>query len=301
MLTWGLTIKLDQNRTRINFEVIDVVDFFCGCGGTSAGLKRAGLNILAGIDFDRDCEKTFTRNFPEASFLLTDIRSLEAGRLGEIIPRLRTRPLLFSACAPCQPFSKQKTLKRDKDERLELLDEFHRFVTVFRPDYLFVENVPGLQKKTTQDSPLSRFVGLLTRLGYQFDFKTPSSQSYGVPQVRKRLVLVASLIGDISVAEPTHGPGTPVPEYATVWEWIGDLPALAAGASHPSIPNHTAAALSDLNLQRMKATPEGGSRLDWPESLRLNCHKGQTVICTFNAVHQFVEWQIWSPLSTQSS
>ena len=253
------------------------IDFFCGCGGTSAGLEKAGVEILAGIDVDPDAGRTFRKNFPDAQFILDDIRNLRPLDLQHIVDRERTTPLLFTACAPCQPFTKQKTTKRRKDDRLLLLDEFHRFVRVFRPDYIFLENVPGLQKVSKRRAgPLTRFLRLLKELGYSYDLRASESQVYGVPQVRKRLVVIASQLGCISMPAATHGPGTNHPSYECVWDWIGNLPRLRAGEEHENIKNHRAAALSRKNLKRIAATPEGGGRLSWPKALRLKCHDGHT-------------------------
>ena len=255
---------------------MQAIDFFCGCGGTSAGLRNARFEILAGIDNDPDAGRTFKKNFPEAQFLLEDIRNVHPFNLAPIIGRGRSVPLLFSACAPCQPFTKQKTIRRSQDDRLKLLDEFHRFVQAFRPDYIFLENVSGFQKTEAGEGPLARFLRLLDSLKYRYDVKVPVAQVYGVPQVRKRLVLVASLLGDISVPAATHGPGTDKPNYECVWDWIGNLPEIHAGEEHGDVRNHRAAALSKRNLERIAATPEGGGRLDWPEDLWLRCHSGHS-------------------------
>lgn len=256
--------------------MIDVVDFFCGCGGTSAGLRDAGMNILAGVDFNKEAGKTYSHNFPKAKFFLEDITNFPTYNLGNLIDKTRKRPLLFAACAPCQPFTKQKTTKRKSDSRLNLLDEFHRFVTVFRPDYILIENVPGLQKIKSDEGALGRFLRLLDKHQYKYDVTVLRSQDYGVPQRRRRLVLVASLVGNIEVPEPTHGPGRDNETFENVWNWIGDLPAIAAGEKHPYVKNHQSAKLSELNLTRIKATPEGGGRLDWPKELMLKCHKSYT-------------------------
>lgn len=231
------------------------------------------MSIVAGIDFDVDAGRTFSENFPEASFFLEDIRSLQSYSLIGAVPKNRQRPLLFTACAPCQPYTKQKTTKKKKDERVNLLDEFHRFVRVFRPEYILVENVPGLQQIQSSKGALGRFLKLLADLGYDHDVQVLRSQDYGVPQRRRRLVLVASLLGKICVPNPTHGPGRTNENYENVWDWIGDLPAISAGDTHPTVKNHQAANLSELNLKRINSTPPGGGRLDWPESLRLVCHK----------------------------
>lgn len=251
--------------------MIKVIDFFCGCGGTSAGLQKSGMEILAGIDFDKNAGATFRKNFPDATFIEKDIRKLELSELSKLLGDKRDHPLLFAACAPCQPFSGLNAAKDDKDKRLVLLDEFHTYVEHFLPEYIFVENVPGMQKINETDGPLSRFVYFIKKIGYSPEVRVIQSRSYGVPQVRKRLVMIASLHGKISLPLPTHGVDD-VP-YKNVWECISDLPSIKAGESHPEIPNHRAAGLMEINLRRLRATPEGGGRKDWPDELILDCHR----------------------------
>ncbi|RWD71075.1 DNA cytosine methyltransferase [Mesorhizobium sp.] len=255
---------------------INVVDFFCGCGGTSAGLRNAGLNVIAGIDLDPEAGATFRLNFPEAAFLNYDIRDLTTQAFSQSIEIDSSAPLLISACAPCQPFTKQKTTHRKSDARAFLLDELHRFIEHLLPEYILLENVPGLQRIKLNDGPLGRFIKLLGSCGYSYDVKILKSHDYGVPQIRHRLVLVASRLGPVSVPSPTHGPGTANEQYEDVWKWIGDLPEIAAGEECALIPNHRAASLSPVNLRRISLTPEGGGRLDWPEDLKLACHKDHT-------------------------
>ena len=93
-----------------------------------------------------------------------------------------------------------------------------------------------------------------------------------MPQRRGRLIVLASRLGVPGFPEPTHGIGR-LP-YSTVRDWIADLPPIAAGETHPTVKNHQAAALSELNMKRIRATPEGGDRLDWPAELWLECHSG---------------------------
>lgn len=257
--------------------MIDVADFFSGCGGTCAGLRNAGLNILVGIDNDRDAGATFKKNFPEAHFLLRDVRTLQPYDLFPYFCRERERPLLFSACAPCQPFTKQRTEKRNKDDRGTLLEEFHRFVQVFRPEYVFIENVAGLQTFSPEDGPLGNFLTVLNLLDYKTHSGVLRAQDYGVPQYRRRFVLLASLLGDFTwPPTETHGPGTENPHFETVWNSIGNLPQIEAGEVSIEVNNHQAANLSRLNLMRIANTPLGGGRRDWPKELRLDCHNGHT-------------------------
>lgn len=254
---------------------IRVFDFFCGCGGTSAGLQAAGMEIVMGLDFDPDSERTFRHNFPNAQFVSTPIEQVTVEALVPFLTYSPDEILLFSGCAPCQPFSKQNKNKPGSsidDERFALLNEFGRFISRYLPHLIFMENVPGMQCVDSQDGPFSRFVALLTRLGYHLNYKLVDAVNYGVPQKRRRLVLVASRLGVISIPEPTHGPGRAIPRYSTVADWIAGLPFIEAGESEAPLPNHLSPPLSELNRRRMAATPPGGGRRDWPQELVLNCH-----------------------------
>ncbi|MDP9190679.1 MAG: DNA cytosine methyltransferase [Acidobacteriota bacterium] len=249
---------------------ISVVDFFSGCGGTSAGLRSAGMDIVAGIDIDYEAARTFQQNFPESRFIHADITKLRTAALRPIVDG--HDPLLFSACAPCQPFSKQRRGRSAADTRVPLLLEFVRFVKHYKPAYVFVENVPGLQTLSAEMGPFPEFTRRMEALGYHLDPRVIESCDYGVPQRRRRLVIIGSRGVPVAFPQPTHGPGTKRPTYSTVWDWIGDLPPIAAGETHPSIPNHRASGLSPLNQQRVRATPEGGGREHWPKRLLLRCH-----------------------------
>jgi DNA (cytosine-5)-methyltransferase 1 len=249
---------------------IGVVDFFSGCGGTSAGLRAAGMDILAGIDIDQEAARTFSRNFSDAKMIRADITKLRTSVLRPLV--VGQHPVLFSACAPCQPFSKQRRGRSASDTRVPLLLEFVRFVKYYKPEYIFVENVPGLQTLSAEMGPFPEFMREMKALGYFLDARVIESCDYGVPQRRRRLVIIGSRGVPMSFPRPTHGPGTRRPKYSTVWDWIGDLPPIAAGETHPHIPNHRASGLSRLNQERIRATPEGGGREHWPTRLLLRCH-----------------------------
>lgn len=266
---------------------IKVFDFFSGCGGTSKGFDLAGMRTVFAVDNDPYAAKTFVRNFteteifeetnfegplPDTVFLLKNIEDVPTASLQQIINRFSAHPILFSGCAPCQPFSKQKTQLPKHDTRKTLLREFQRFVEYYQPEFVFIENVPGMQKVVGKDGPFDDFLAALDRLGYSKEYQVVSAQRYGVPQKRRRLVLIASKLGAIEFPKETHGPGTPIPQYSTPKEWIKGFPAIKAGETHNTVPNHQAMKLSELNLRRIKATPIGGDRRDWPEDLKLKCH-----------------------------
>ncbi|HTU90933.1 MAG TPA: DNA cytosine methyltransferase [Gemmataceae bacterium] len=250
---------------------IVVVDFFSGCGGTSLGLRSSGMQILAGVDNDPNAARSFRENFPEAVFIERDIREVSEDEIRQLIPE--GRQLLLAGCAPCQPFSKQYLTGgklRADDRRRNLLQDFQRFVVALRPDHVLVENVPGLQK-VGQDGPFCEFIETLDRLDYSFEWDTLSALSFGVPQVRRRLVIVASRQGMVSMPQPSHGLGLLSP--SVVRDFMADLPPLEAGGKDPHDPDHAAMKLSSLNLMRIAVTPEGGGRTNWPAELILECHR----------------------------
>jgi DNA (cytosine-5)-methyltransferase 1 len=229
--------------------------------------------VLGGIDNDSDAGSTYRLNFPDAHFILSDIRHLGVDHVLSEFPLDRVDRLVLAACAPCQPFSKQRTIRRDDDDRVSLLMELGRFVDGLRPDAVLIENVPGIQTFDGDHGPLAEFLELIRELGYQDEVDTIEARSFGVPQHRSRLVVFSSRHGKPGFPKATHSP-TAKP-YATVRDWIGDLPPIAAGRAHGVVKNHRAHELSEMNLKRIRATPEGGGRLDWPKELWLDCHSGE--------------------------
>jgi DNA (cytosine-5)-methyltransferase 1 len=257
---------------------IKVFDFFSGCGGTSAGLRRAGMDIVFALDIDPDAGRTFKLNFPDTVFSQSDVTKFETRTIRTLVEEARSQgaPILFSGCAPCQPFSKQNAHQDQGDTRIPLLSHFARFVKAYKPDFVLVENVPGIQRVSYDSGPLPKFLRTLNRHGYHVAAGTLDCRDYGVPQKRKRFVLLASRVGPISVPVKSHGVGASVPSFSTVREWIGSLPPIAAGEESKVVSNHRASGLSKRNLARINATPVGGGRADWPEKLVLPCHASHT-------------------------
>lgn len=250
--------------------MVKVFDFFSGCGGTSCGFQQAGMDVVMGLDIDADAAQTYRANFPRAQFLEFDIRALSTDVLAPLMAD-RSVPILFCGCAPCQPFSKQNLQKVTDDPRRGLLTEFGRFVQAWLPDYIFVENVPGMQRIKGDDGPLHNFKELLAKLGYNFEVGVLPALWFGVPQTRERLVLLASRLNEIKFPEPTHGLNKVA--FSTVKDWIGNLPQIGAGETHADDADHQAAALTGVNLERIALTPEGGGRDSWPKKLWLDCHR----------------------------
>jgi len=155
------------------------------------------------------------------------------------------------------------------------LTYFGRVIKDYHPDFVFVENVPGLQKVPKhKHGPFPAFEELLKEMDYQIDYAVVAAQDYGAPQLRRRFVLLASRHGKIHIPESTHGKNTENP-YKSVRMSIENLPAIAAGESYdgPEVLNHRAAMLSDINMKRIKASAhDGGGRNNWPKDLWPDCY-----------------------------
>ena len=255
------------------------------------------MEIAFGLDNDPDAARTFKKNFPEAYFVCKDIQDLATQELDLFIEPFANHPLWFSACAPCQPFSQQRRGDAPSaDERSSVLHHLLRFLARYKPEFLFIENVPGLGKRPIGLDVLEPLTRQLHSLGYFMTTGIVKSQDYGVPQRRARLVLLASLLFPVSFPPKTHGPGSENAKYATVKDWIASLPPISAGESHPDIPNHRSARLSQLNLKRINSTPEGGSWRDWPLELVPDCHKFG--FSGFSDVYGRLRWDAPAPALT---
>lgn len=244
------------------------IDFFCGAGGLTRGFTDAGINVIAGLDIDENCRRTYESNNKYSKFLACDLRKLRREDLERFVRGARQEELVFAGCAPCQPFSKQRRQINTREKTL--LSEFGRLIGEFLPGFVVIENVPGIVK-LRGNSTYRRFVRQLQALGYSLAEGVLDAKHFGVPQTRRRWVVIASRHVKPELPKPTHGPGQK--RFVTVREAIADLPVLKAGEESSCVPNHRAAAISKKNIIRLRHTPRnGGSRKDWPSSLVLKCH-----------------------------
>ncbi len=264
------------------------VDLFCGAGGLTQGLRRAGVQVVAGIDLDPSCEHPFEHN-SGARFLLRDIASISGADLAAYYPLGAVR--LLAGCAPCSPFSPFRHGEdTSKDSKWCLLAEFERLVAELEPELVTMENVPGLGTKKIFHS----FVKQLTVLGFNVAWGSLYCPRYRVPQHRRRLVLVASRIGPIRLPPPRVKDRR---SFLTVKHAISRLPAVDAGSVDPMDPLHRARSVNDLNLRRLQASRPGGTWYDWPDELRSPCHRRATG-STFRNVYARMRWDEPSPTIT---
>lgn len=276
-----------------NYEArssVEVVDLFCGIGGLSYGMKSKGFRILKGFDLDETCQYAYESN-NNARFVYKDVRRVTKEDILPLYSKDAIRVL--AGCAPCQPFSSYAFKNKNKDQdKYNLLDEFGRLVKEVQPDIVTMENVPAITSFKLKPV-LTDFVQTLKDEGYYVSYQVVFCPNYGIPQTRKRLVLLASKKGEIRLIPPTHSEEN----YETVHDAIGSLPALKAGECSSTDPLHRCRALSEINMRRIKATSYGGSWRDWPEELLLSCHKKKGGK-SFGSVYGRMVWEKPAPTMT---
>lgn len=265
------------------------VDLFCGVGGLTYGIKKAGITVAAGIDIDSTCRYAYEEN-NDSVFINKGIEEIKKEEIESYYPEGCIKILM--GCAPCQPFStySMRYIKEGpKDEKWKLLYYFSGLVQEIHPDIISMENVPQLVKKEV----FNDFIKNLEKLEYHINWKIVNCADYGVPQSRSRLVLLASKFGDINLIAPLYNEGN----YITVKEAIGNLPELKDGEVCRSDALHRASKLSELNKKRIRTSVPGGTWKDWEQSLQLSCHKKSTGQ-GYRAVYGRMEWEKPSPTIT---
>ena len=272
---------------------LKAVDFFCCAGGVTNGFRKAGINVLGGIDIDGNYKETYEKNNEGSKFIQIDISELQPEDLArELGIKKDMDDLIFVGCSPCQYYTTIQTDKTKSTETRLLLEEFKRFVDYFNPAYIFVENVPGLE--TREGSPLSNFKIFLEKKGYAFKDKVVNAAHYNVPQNRRRYVLIASRLNkNITIPEGNKE------DIITVKQAIGNLKPIPAGFRDNSDSKHWTAELRPINLERIKQTSHnGGTRLDWKNNdrLQLNCYKDKDH--TFPDVYGRMYWNQPAPTIT---
>jgi DNA (cytosine-5)-methyltransferase 1 len=268
------------------------VDFFCSAGGVTCGFKQAGIDVLGGIDIDPACKKTYELN-NNAKYLCEDVSHLPKPTVGKFFKiRRNQRDIVFVGCSPCQYYSNIKTDKTKSEGTRLLLADFQDFVAYYRPGYVFIENVPGLDKKP--NSPLAKFKEFLVENNYVFDEAVINAKYFSVPQNRRRYVLIATRLKK-KIKLPRENRN----DVRTVFQTIGDynkFQPIPAGYIDRTEFIHSSADLEEINMHRISNTRHnGGDRRDWPIELIPGCydkHKGHT------DVYGRMFWEAPSPTIT---
>jgi DNA (cytosine-5)-methyltransferase 1 len=267
-----------------------VIDLFCGIGGLSHGFLLENYNVVAGFDIDETCRYAYETN-NRAKFVSKDIAEVSGNELKELFGQNDLKVLV--GCAPCQPFSSYTFKNKEKvHKKWNLLYEFARLVRETQPDIISMENVAQLLN--FQLAPVFEdFVNELKALDYHVHSEIVHCPDYGIPQNRKRLVLLASKLGPIKLIPKTHSSGN----YVTVRDTIEHLPEIEDGEMHTDDPLHFSRKLSALNKERIKHTPYGGSWKNWPEELKLECHKKESGQ-SYPSVYGRMVWEQPAPTVT---
>ncbi|MBO1046269.1 MAG: DNA cytosine methyltransferase [Dolichospermum sp. DEX182a] len=265
---------------------IATVDLFCGAGGLTHGFEQAGLPVKVGYDIDPACRFPYEHN-NKAKFILQDIENLSGSDLAEHFSGSSIKILV--GCAPCQPFSNYSRRYNDKKSKWKLLQDFVRLVKESEPDIISMENV--LQLK--YHSVFQEFIENLESLKYDIEPYEVNCLNYGIPQSRRRLVLLASKFGKINLISQTHNKG----RYETVRKTIEHLEPLAAGEKSKTDKLHICSKLSNLNLKRIQASKPGGTWRDWPPELIAKCHTKKSGK-SYPSVYGRMEWDKPSPTIT---
>jgi len=275
----------------------NAVDFFCSGGGMSYGMQKAGVNILAGIDFDINCKETYEANIGENKFIHADVSTLQVEDLQQHLNLQQNDDnLILIGCSPCQFWSIIPTKKEKSEQSKDLLKEFRRFVEFFNPGYVVVENVPGVERRKAE-SGLEDFIIWLENHDYIVHAAIHEVSEYGVPQHRKRFTLIANRVSD-NIIEPLKYLGKKLNVEDVIGEKNG-FPKISHGHKDMSDFLHTTAGLRQLNLDRLAVTPHsGGTRMEYvfDEKLAVPCHYGKTD--SFKDIYGRMWWDRPAPTIT---
>lgn len=247
------------------------VDLFCGAGGLTRGLLDSGINVIKGYDFDKKASETYEKNNKNSKFFSADISSVKGKDILNELDR-ENNFFLLAGCAPCQPFSLINQSEKKEDERKNLLLSFGRLIRETNPDFIFMENVPGLLNGRGKKI-FEKFLRILKEGKYLYDYKILNVMNYGIPQRRRRLVLIASKYSQVKIPDSTHDDSGGKNSIIKLREILIRYPPLKAGEKSSSFLNHEARRLNKLNIRRLKIIKHnGGSRSELPKNLVLKCH-----------------------------
>jgi DNA (cytosine-5)-methyltransferase 1 len=252
------------------------VEVFAGGGGLAVGLREAGFRTVAAVELEPHAAATFKANHPTVQVFRQDVRTVHGSM---IMPLAGGRVDALAACPPCQGFSSLTSKWRKDDPRNSLVAEVGRLADELRPRAIMVENVPGLAQK---GRPLfDALLEQLHSLGYVTNWAVLQVADFGVPQRRRRLVLLAGLGFHIDMPSATHSRtgADGLPKWRTVRDAISGLadPVTFTEAKEyggaQAVDWHVVRQLSPANIERLKRAKPGGSWKDIPEELRVACHQ----------------------------
>ena len=271
------------------------IDTFCGAGGLGLGLQRAGFEILLSFDIDQKCIDTINKNtkYFNHPAETADIADMLNGKLLKKCGLKRGELFLLAGGPPCQGFSIQRR-GGDTDPRNDLVLKYGQLIREVFPLYFVMENVSGIAGKRGK-TILQQLIEDVEEIGYTVHIKLLNAEEYGVPQRRKRYIIVGERkdLGE----HYSYPEGNNIRK--TVREAIGFLPEPPMdGTDHPDYTLHRRERLSPTNLKRIQALKQGQGRDDLPEELLADCHKVDSSIIGFRNVYGRMAWDEVAPTIT---
>lgn len=271
------------------------IDSFCGAGGLGLGLQSAGFDILFSFDIDKKCIETINKNtkYFNHPAEAADIADMLNGNLLKKCRIKRGELFLLAGGPPCQGFSVQRR-GNDTDERNDLVLKYGKLIDELYPCYFVMENVSGIAGKRGK-TILQQLMENVESIGYTVHIKLLDAQDYGVPQRRKRYIIIGER-KDLGI-HYLYPEDTGIRK--TVRETIEMLPEPPIdGTDHPDFTLHRRDRLSPLNLERIRAIKAGQGRDDLPKKLLADCHRVDSSIIGYRNVYGRMEWDDVAPTIT---
>lgn len=263
---------------------LTAIDIFSGCGGLSLGLEKAGFQVRAAVELDPTAAAAYRKNHPRTFVIEKDIRKVDLKDLRKAAGIGNRKLDLLAGCPPCQGFSRIKTKNKpiSRDSRNSLVLHYLRIAKGLRPKMVLLENVPGL----ANDHRFKRLVRELESIGYKTDWDILNAADFGVPQRRKRLIMMASLVDDIRVPEG-----------------IGPKMTVRKAIEKLKTPRLTTDVLQKMHLKNTprikklisKIPRNGGSRDALGKNAQLDCHKKTE---GFKDIYGRMKWDDVAPTLT---
>jgi DNA (cytosine-5)-methyltransferase 1 len=261
------------------------VDLFSGCGGLTLGLKLAGFEVLSAVEIEKIAADTYEKNHPEVLLWRKDIKKLSAAVLLKKLGLAPGQLDLLAGCPPCQGFSAITNLNgvaARHDPRNDLVFQFLRFARVLKPKAVMMENVPGLSK----DPRIEKVLKELERMGYAVNSSVLNAADYGVPQRRRRFILLGGRKGIIEFAKEAKTKKTVRDAFAKITVKVEKTDLLH------NLPQKRSTHIKEL-IRRIPR--DGGSRQAAGEKYQLECHKR----CDgFKDVYGRMAWDVVAPTIT---